>query len=280
MTVDELLKYGEKQLKKTFVNPYDESLYILADILNCSLVYPLTILNKELLIDVQNIFKKRITKRVENIPRQYLSNRQDFLNLELSVGKGVLIPRPETEELVEIVVKTLNNKHGIILEPCTGTAAIALSLAEKLNCHIIASDISKEALLWAKKNLDKYISLKNKISLIRADLLTSFKFFIDIIAIVINPPYIPTQIINTLEKQVQDHEPFIALDGGTDGLEIINKLIIQSKEILPEESYLFLEIGIDQDKIIKNILNKNNFKNIRLLRDFNNIKRFIICQKI
>jgi len=280
MTVDELLKYGEKQLKKTFVNPYDESLYILADILNCSLVYPLTILNKELLIDVQNIFKKRITKRVENIPRQYLSNRQDFLNLELSVGKGVLIPRPETEELVEIVVKTLNNKHGIILEPCTGTAAIALSLAEKLNCHIIASDISKEALLWAKKNLDKYISLKNKISLIRADLLTSFKFFKDIIAIVINPPYIPTQIINTLEKQVQDHEPFIALDGGTDGLEIINKLIIQSKEILPEESYLFLEIGIDQDKIIKNILNKNNFKNIRLLRDFNNIKRFIICQKI
>ena len=186
-----------------------------------------------------------IEKVEKGIPLQHITHQQEFMKMNFYVNQDVLIPRPDTEVLVEEVIKIakrINAKK--ILDLCTGSGAIAISLAKYLeNSQITAVDISEKALMVAERNA-KTNSVQNQIAFLSSDLFKNLpKEKYDII--VSNPPYIKREIIKSLDEEVQK-EPFIALDGGWDGLDFYRKIIHQSYEFLKYKGYLCLEIGYDQ----------------------------------
>ena len=186
-----------------------------------------------------------IEKVEKGIPLQHITHQQEFMKMNFYVNQDVLIPRPDTEVLVEEVIKIakrINAKK--ILDLCTGSGVIAVSIAKYLeNSQITAVDISEKALMVAERNA-KTNSVQNQIAFLSSDLFKNLpKEKYDII--VSNPPYIKREIIKSLDEEVQK-EPFIALDGGWDGLDFYRKIIHQSYEFLKYKGYLCLEIGYDQ----------------------------------
>lgn len=192
-----------------------------------------------------------IDKRAGHIPLQHITGRQEFMGLSFFVSDKVLIPRQDTELLVEEVMLHLHDGMSI-LDVCTGSGCILLSLLHySNNCKGIGTDISKEALLVAKQNGR---NLQLEAEFLESDLFSVFeqgkavgkseKFDI----IVSNPPYIETEVVQTLAKEVKDHEPVLALDGGKDGLDFYRKIAKEAGTYLNRGGMLFLEIGYNQEK--------------------------------
>lgn len=193
----------------------------------------------------ENKLKEAMQKLISGTPLQHITNRQEFMKMDFYVNENVLIPRPDTEILVEEVIdiaKKINAKK--ILDLCTGSGAIAVSLAKYIEgSKITAIDISDEALKVAKQNA-KNQQVEKQINFIQSDLFKNMpneKFDI----IVSNPPYIKKEIIKNLDLEVQK-EPHIALDGGYDGLDFYRKIVNESYQYLKYKGYLCLEIGYDQ----------------------------------
>lgn len=240
-------------------------------------------MNEELEESIYNEFIENINKIVRGIPLQYITNKQEFMNLEFYVDENVLIPQPDTEILVESVLEICNNikeKNKIkILDLCTGSGAIAIALNYELNkrnihTEIIASDISDNALKVAKKN-----NVKNntKVKFIHSDLFENIKDN-DFDIIVSNPPYIKKDVIPTLSEQVRN-EPIIALDGGNDGLDFYKKIIEQARKYIKNEGYLCLEIGYDQKIEVLTLLNKfEEYRKTKTIKDLSNNDRCIISE--
>ena len=210
-----------------------------------------------------------IDKIEKGYPIEHITHQKEFMKLSFFVDENVLIPRQDTEILVEEVIE--------ILDLCTGSGAIGVSLAKYLpNCEITAVDISKKALQIAKKNAI-INEVEKQITFISSDLfsnLESQKFDI----IVSNPPYIKRNDIENLEEQVKK-EPLIALDGGEDGLDFYKKIIKEAHKYLVSEGYLCLEIGYNQkDEVIKLIEKEETFKNIYSKKDLYGIDRIIIAE--
>jgi release factor glutamine methyltransferase len=210
-------------------------------------------LNKEVTEDEFNIFNNLIEDRLNGRPIAYIVGNREFMGLDFYVQEGVLIPRPDTEILVEEVIKLgTTKKNPTILDLCTGSGAIAVSIAKYLpNCKVYASDISQKAIEIAKMNA------KNNdvdVEFIKSDLfekLIGMKFDI----IVSNPPYIRTSVIKTLDAEVQK-EPMLALDGGKDGLDFYRRIVEEAYSHLKYNSYLCFEIGYDQKEEVTEIINK------------------------
>lgn len=222
-------------------------------------------------------FKKRIDN---NEPLAYISGTQPFYGFNFFVDNNVLIPRPETELLVEICLDTLmpgHNESLSILDIGTGSGAIAVCLAKYLeNATITAVDISKGSLSVAKKNADHH-KVSHRIIHAQSNLFRSIRSqAFD--AIISNPPYIPTSDIEGLEPNVRDHEPRLALDGGQDGLDIIRKIISGSKNYLKPNGYLFLEFGFGQSGHVKILLEESGYKNIQIIKDYAGIDRIAKAQ--
>ena len=227
---------------------------------------------------------------------QYVTNKQEFMGLEFYVDENVLIPQPDTEILVEEVIdicknlnahnnsyKDGNNECIKILDLCTGSGAIGISIAKNIeNSKITLSDISKKALEVAKQNCKNIIGYtnsenSNKIKIIQSDLFENINDKFDII--VSNPPYIKSEVIETLDKEVQN-EPKIALDGGKDGLEIYRRIIDESYKYLKLNGYLALEIGYDQkEDVIDLIKNTKKYTHIYSKKDLAGKDRIVICKK-
>ena len=222
-----------------------------------------------------------IEKLLENNPIEYITNKKEFMNLELYVNQDVLIPRQDTEILVEEVINILQNikaENIQILDMCTGSGAIAIALAKNVEkCIVDAVDISSGALEVVRKNVVKN-QVEDKINIINSDLFSKVpnkKYNL----IVSNPPYIERNVIENLDKQVQK-EPIIALDGGEDGLDFYKKIINKASSYLESNGYLCFEIGYNQKNEVQNLLsNSGKYQNIYCKKDLCGNDRVVIAKK-
>ena len=255
MTIKETLRKGMIQLKtENVTEPNLKARLIMQYILNKPRQYLIIYDNQVLTLRQEVNYFKAIKRLINGEPIQHITHQQEFMKLNFFVNEDVLIPRPDTEILVEEVIKIarkINAKK--ILDMCTGSGAIAVSLAKYLdNVEITAVDISEKSLDVAKTNA-KNNEIENKITFIESNLFENIvneKYDI----IVSNPPYIRKDVIKTLTKEVQK-EPKIALDGGYDGLDFYRKITHQSEEYLKFNGYLCFEIGYDQKKDVIKIIN-------------------------
>jgi release factor glutamine methyltransferase len=200
-------------------------------------------------------YRELIRKRAEGAPVAYLVGRKEFFALPLTVSPAVLIPRPDTEFLV---VETLDALKGSerprVVDVGTGSGAVALAIAQqKLDAEVIAVDLSAEALAVARGNADR-LALSDRVEFVEGDLLDPVAARGPFDAIASNPPYIPSDVIPTLEAGVRDFEPHLALDGGPDGLRVVSRLVEQAAPLLKPGGHLLLEIGSDQEEPVRALL--------------------------
>lgn len=278
MTIKEALNYSIDKLKQENVEePFSKTKIVIANTLNVNKEY--LIINENEILNNEQIdrIKSSIDKLIQGIPLQYITNLQEFMGLDFYVDENVLIPQPDTEILVEEAICILKNiEKPKILDLCTGSGAIAISIAKNINAKTItASDISNKALNVAKVNCKK--NNVDNIKLIESDLFENITERFDII--VSNPPYIESNVIKTLTKEVQN-EPKLALDGGENGLDFYRRIINEASEFLEPNGYLCLEIGYNQkDKVINLMEKSKKYSNIYSKKDLGNNDRIVVCQK-
>ncbi|MCI9617605.1 MAG: peptide chain release factor N(5)-glutamine methyltransferase [Eubacterium sp.] len=216
-----------------------------------------------------------ISVRVKHIPLQHITGYQQFMDLEFVVNKDVLIPRPETELLVEQVVSYIKDNNVKVLDMCTGSGCIAVSVDRMCaNADVTAVDISEKALKVAGEN---NIRNEGRVSFVQSDLFENIHETYDII--VSNPPYIPTSDIETLMEEVREHEPRLALDGSADGLKFYREICTNAVNYLNENGKIFLEIGYDQGRTVPELLRENGFTDIQVLKDLSGNDRMVIAGK-
>ncbi len=213
-----------------------------------------------------------VKRRADHIPLQHLTGTEEFMGLEFEVNEHVLIPRQDTEILVEEVLKVSEGKS--VLDLCTGSGCIIVSLARLGNItRAAAVDISEKALETAIRNAKKHEVF---VEFLQSDLYEKVTGTFDII--VSNPPYISREEIDTLMPEVKDHEPRIALMGGEDGLEFYRRIIGGLRNHLSENGGVFFEIGYDQGKAVRKLLASDGFIEIEVKKDLSGLDR-VVCAK-
>jgi len=277
MTIKQAITKGMIMLKSNNVeSPKLKARLLLQYVLDKPRQYIIVYDNKEIDKQQQWQYFVNIEKLTKGIPLQHITHRQEFMKMDFFVDENVLIPRPDTEILVEEVIKIAQKYDSPrILDLCTGSGAIAISLKKFVpNADITAVDISEKALEIAQKNAKK---LETKINFLKSDLfdkLDNKKFDI----IVSNPPYIRKDEIKKLSEEVQK-EPKIALDGGEDGLDFYRIIAEQAINYLKTGSFLCFEIGYNQkNDVIKIIEDEQNYKNTYCKKDLYGNDRIIITQ--
>ena len=231
---------------------------LLAFVLGCSRLDLYLKADQPLNQKERKAYRELVQQRADGCPIAYLIGEKEFWSLTLEVNKNTLIPRPDTETLVENTVVQIQNwqiKHPesqcLIAELGTGTAAIPLAIcAEVKNLHIIAVDCSKDVLEVAARNMERHKSLlsprNNLIELVESNLFSKINPTEKLDFIISNPPYIPSKNISSLQVDITQYEPLIALDGGPDGLSFYRYLLETAPSLLTPEGEMFLEIGFDQ----------------------------------
>ena len=209
-----------------------------------------------------------LEKRLTGMPLWKVIGNTNFYGYEIDINEDVLCPRPETENLVEKTLEKINDGNTV-LDLCTGSGCIAIAIASKKNVKVVASDISAKALDVAKGNVTK-LGLDEKISVIESDLFEKIDGKFDVI--VSNPPYIPTKEIETLDREVKEFDPLIALDGGEDGLDVYRRIAKEAKAHLNKGGYIFMECGENQAEAIKELLSDFD---VKIEKDLEGVDRII-----
>ncbi len=225
----------------------------------------------------EQLYFDLIEKRGKHVPLQHLTGEQEFMGLTFEVNKHVLIPRQDTECLVEIVLKHLHDGMKI-LDMCTGSGCILISLLHYSNdCVGVGVDLSKEALKVAARNAEKLghngITDAMDVSFVHSNLFEKVDGKFDII--VSNPPYIKTEVIGTLMPEVKDFEPMMALDGTKDGLFFYRQIIADAKKHLPRGGQLFFEIGYDQGGEVSELMRENGYVDVEVAKDLAGLDRVV-----
>ena len=275
-----ILNYGNKILKSKKITSYKlDTELILAKVLNKSREEILTNLNLTLKEKDFYSFKKLLIRRKKNEPMAYIFRQKDFWKYKFFVNKDVLIPRPETEIIIEEVLKlTKHNSSRFFLDVGTGSGCLIISIIkERPNSYGTAIDISKKAIDIAVNNA-KMHHLENKIKFLNIDIDKFIANKYDFI--VSNPPYINNTKFKRLEINVKQFEPTIALKAGVDGLKIIEKLILKSKKLLKNNGKLIFEIGENQEGKVRKLLMKNKFCINRICKDIRSWPRVVVSTKI
>ena len=267
MNAFEIIKFGSNLLKEKKISSFIlDSEILLSKTLNKTRENILINLDQK--INSKNIstFKEYLLRRSYNEPIAYIMGEKEFWSKKFYVNKGTLIPRPETELLVDKILKIYQGKKISILDIGTGSGCIIISILSSLkNSNGIGIDISKNAILTAKKNALKH-KLTKRVKFLNKSLNNIFGKKFDLI--VSNPPYIGSKDIKNLSDDIKRHEPRIALDGGNDGLDLIKKVIYKSKYILKTKGTLALEIGNEQFIKVSKILIDNNFRIKNVVKDY------------
>ncbi len=217
-----------------------------------------------------------VKRRADGEPLQYILGHVDFLGLQLRVGKGVLIPRPETELLVEETIKRVKGQGSRvkILDLCTGSGCIALALAKEFPAaEVYATDVSAKAVKYAKGNADSN-GIKN-ITFLKGPLFEPLERGMRFEVITTNPPYIKTTDIAGLQREVREWEPIMALNGGEDGLDFYRQILSKAAGYLKDNGCIVLELGFGQSEAVAEIAGNSGFKNISVKKDFAGIDRIL-----
>lgn len=258
---------------------------LLAHVLNRDLTFLIAHNDEFLSLQENEQFWRLIERRASGEPLQYIVGKQEFFELEFEVNKNVLIPRPETEFLVEAALEILRaQKNKFFCDVGTGSGCIAVSILKNVpNASAVIVDISPQALNLAQTNASKHKVLNNLQS-VRSDcfdtfdkipLLRNAKFSV----IVSNPPYIPIADSETLQREVRDHEPHDALFSGKDGLDVVRKLLNQAPQYLHKNGWLLFEIGFKQSDQMHGLIDKKTWKLKEIRADLQGIPRIVVLQK-
>lgn len=274
----DIQKEVEQRLSLVTDSWKQESRTILCHVLKCEPID--LVLSKDNALKTQEVtaIRELLDLRIRRVPLQYGLGYQHFYGLEFKVNASVLIPRPETECLVEFVIKKVGNATLKILDVGVGSGAIVVTLAHYLkSCTFVGSDISDDALIVAKENA-RLNGVGNRISWIMSDLFSQMgdeRFDM----IVSNPPYIPKCDADSLAPEVYDFEPHLALFGGEDGLDLYRRLIPEAKAYLEPNGWLILEAGHDQKEAILSIFSANGYVHVGAFSDLSEVPRFIYGKK-
>jgi len=279
MNLENTVKKASQKLKDNNIISYLlDAEIILADILGVERESLITNNKANISQKIVSKYNEAIQRRIKNEPIAYILGKKEFWSENFIVDKSTLVPRPETELLIHKLVNIYKNRKINILDIGTGTGCILLSLLKELyNSRGIGIDISSRAIRIAKIN-SKNLNLTNRAKFKNFDLDKYEMAKFDLI--VSNPPYIPSQEIRKLSKDITNFEPRKALDGGPDGLDLIKKIIYKSNILLKKSGILAIEIGFGQYRTVSEILNSYKFREFSKIYDNNNNVRCIITTKI
>ena len=271
----DLIDFCSKKLKENNISTHKlDSELLLSEVLNKTREEILTDLHQKVYRDQIGKYYNFVNRRSSKEPIAYILQNKEFWSKNFIVSPYTLIPRPETELLVEKIVEIFKKRSLFILDVGTGTGCILLSLISELkNSKGIGIDISKKAIEIAKKN-QKTLDLSDNTKFYCRSVMEMNNYKFDLI--VSNPPYITTRDLRNLVDDVKNFEPKLALDGGNDGLDVMRKVIYKSSNILKINGTLALEIGFGQFKQVSKILKKHNFKIRYLIKDYRDNVRCIL----
>lgn len=229
--------------------------------------------DREVEADKLTAYEAAIVKRTERIPLQHITGEQDFMGLTFQVNENVLIPRQDTEVLVEEILKNMQD-YCRILDMCTGSGCILISLLHYNNwCEGVGADISPKALETAEENGKNLLSEEKQPTWLESNLFEKVEGKFDII--VSNPPYIRSDVIDTLMPEVKDYEPMNALDGRSDGLYFYREIVALAPEYLKKEGKIYFEIGHDQGLEVSGLLEQAGFRDIHVVKDYAGLDRVV-----
>ncbi len=279
MVINQLILKGMTLIEgKEYSNPRLESILVLSHLLDVDKSYIYINGHKEVDKHIENAYFDIMSKRAKGHPLQYLLNSEEFMGLNFYLEEGVLIPRPDTELLVEFIMDRIDRNKSIkLLDIGIGSGAISLSIAKKCpNTHIIGIDL--ESMPIKVSNINKERLNIDNAHFYQGDLFEALeKNSIDdkFDFIVSNPPYIRTGDIENLQVEVKDHEPLTALDGGDDGLEFYRRISKGAKDYLMSNGMLIYEVGCEQGDQVMGILNNEGFKDVSILKDYQGLDRVV-----
>ena len=272
MKYREAMQEGEKILQEAgIVDAKNDAWLLLAMVCKVDHTYYYMHMEEELMSEQQDEYRVVIRKRAEHVPLQYITGEQEFMGLPFKVNSNVLIPRQDTETLVEEALKVI--RPGMkVLDMCTGSGCILISILKNvLNVEGVGCDISKQALIVAKENA----KLNNVVATFeRSDLFDHVTETFDVI--VSNPPYIRTEEIASLMPEVCQFEPVGALDGKEDGLFFYRKMIAESSKYLNPNGVILFEIGYDQGQDVSLMLKEAGYQDVQIVKDLAQNDRVVI----
>ena len=277
MVIGDLLQEATKTLSDAGIETARlDSEVLLSSLLKKDRLYLLMQRKEEIDEKTEAAFRELLTRREKNEPVAYLVGSREFMSLDFCVSPGVLIPRPDTETLVEFVIESLlKEENPQVLDLCTGSGAIAVSLAHHLpKSRLTAIDISDLCVKTAAENAEKN-GVADRVTVLQADV---FAYETDNAydCVVSNPPYIPSAVVPTLEKDVKDYEPHLALDGGEDGYIFYRYLAQKGHAFLKPGGMIVLEVGHNQAETVAAFFKKTReYKIVGIRKDLAGISRVV-----
>ena len=287
MNIRETVAKAAEQLKKAEIGtPRLDAEVLLCHLLQQERTYLIVNGTMELEEEVLTSYFSMVEKRAEGMPVQYITGRKEFMGLNLQVNEHVLIPRADTETMVESAIETLmQKKTGVggnfsVLDLCCGSGAIGVSIASYMpKVKVTATDISEMALAVARANAEEQ-KVKKQMKFLQGDLFEPLKKKDKFDVIISNPPYIKTHTIDALQKEIRNYEPRLALDGGEDGLNFYRRIVPEAVIHLKKNGVLYLEIGYDQGAAMKQMLEASDlYKNIAILHDLEGFDRIVRAER-
>lgn len=274
MTWQEALKSGTCMLKSSGIEEASQDAWILLEEFGkTDRAHYFLQQMEEMPAQEKEAYLNAVKRRMQRIPVQQITGKQEFCGLEFKVNEHVLIPRQDTECLVEEVLKKIQQGDRI-LDVCTGSGCIIISIQKLMKdmCHCFATDISEEALKVAESNAQQ---LEAEITFWQGDLFENAEGRFN--CIVSNPPYIESSVIKELEPEVREHEPMLALDGKEDGLFFYRKIIKEAKNYLQPAGWLLFEIGYLQGEAVSSLLTESGYRNVTVKKDLAGLDRIVVA---